>query len=169
MWRIRRNLILLGLGVSLASIWQSGLALGESRVPPVAMLDGPHVLRQSPEHVQAVLGKPERTRAVAPDDFQLPTGGTFRVYRDRGMQVEVDFEREQSTTVVIEFSNLETAPRSYEGALNAINLPVSRQPDVTTRDTREWHDLRGYFIRVVAAYPTHDHIDTIIVSVYPFN
>jgi hypothetical protein len=165
----RRTLVLLAFGFGLVSEAPAASDQGVDAAASTGILDGSCVLRQSPEDLQAVLGQPERTTAVAPDDFQLPAGGTLRVYRERGMRIEVDFDRERSTTVVIGFSNPETAPRTYEDALQALNLPVSRRPDLMTRDTREWHDLRGYFIRVVAAYPTLDHIDAIILSVYPFD
>jgi hypothetical protein len=164
----RRSLVLLALGLSLVSETPTAQAQNVHAAASTAILDGRWVLRQSPEDLQALLGPPERTTAVAPDDFQLPAGGTLRVYRDRGMRIEVDFERERSTTVMIEFSNPEAAPRTYESALQAINLPDGRRPDLITRDTREWHDLRGYFVRVVAAYPSLDHIDGLIMSVYPF-
>lgn len=164
----RRILVLLVVGLAVALEASSTHAAGPIAASLTTVLDGPSVLRQSPEGVQAVLGEPERTTVVEADDFRLPAGGTSRVYRDRGMRVEVDFDRGRSTTAVIGFPDAETAPRSYEGALQAINLPSSRTPDLVTRDAREWHDLRGYFVRVVAAYPALDHIDAIILSVYPF-
>jgi len=34
-------------------------------------------------------------------------------------------------------------------------------------DSREWHNLRGLFVRVIAAYPALDRIETIILSVHP--
>jgi hypothetical protein len=36
------------------------------------------------------------------------------------------------------------------------------------RDSREWANLHGYFVRVIAAYPELDRIDSIILSVAPF-
>jgi hypothetical protein len=84
------------------------------------------------------------------------------------MLVDIDFERERSTTVMIGFPDRAIAPKTYEGALEAVNLPSSPRPDLVTRDSREWHNLRGYFVRVIAAYPRLDSIETIILSVHPF-
>jgi hypothetical protein len=124
-------------------------------------------LRQSPAGIQASFGQPVRSRAVPPGDFRLPAGGTWRVYRERGMRIDVDFERERSTTVMIEFPDRAIAPKTFEEALQSVNLPSGPQPDLVTRYSREWHNLRGYFVRVIAAYPTLDRIETIILSVHP--
>lgn len=69
---------------------------------------------------------------------------------------------------MVGFPDRATAPKTYEGALEAVNLPSSPQPDLVMRDSREWHNLRGYFVRVIAAYPGLDSIETIILSVHPF-
>ena len=62
------------------------------------------------------------------------------------------------------------APRTYEATLEAVNLRPGPRPDVVSRDSQEWHGLGGYyFVRVIAAYPALDHIDTIIVSIYPLS
>ena len=132
------------------------------------ILDGPAVLHQSPAAIQAALGSPMRTRMVPPGDFLLPDGGIWRAYGGRDLRIDVDFQRERSTTVVIEFPDGAIAPRTYEAALEAINLPSSSGPDLVTRDSREWHNLHGYFVRVIASYPARDRIDTIILSVHPF-
>ena len=84
-----------------------------------------------------------------------------------GLRIDVDFERERSTTVMIEFPDRAIAPRTYEAALEAVNLPSGPPPDLVTRDSREWHNLQGYFVRVIAAYPALDRIETIILSVHP--
>ena len=48
----------------------------------------------------------------------------------------------------------------------SISRPV-HAPDLIRRDRREWHNLDGYFVRVIAAYPTLDRIDAIVLSVHP--
>jgi hypothetical protein len=48
-----------------------------------------------------------------------------------------------------------------------VNLPTGLGPDLVRRDGRDWRDLRGYYVRVIAAYPALDRIETIIVSVHP--
>lgn len=73
-----------------------------------------------------------------------------------------------STTVMIEFADHAAAPRTYEEALAAVNLPYDPLPDFATRDSQEWYGLRGYFVRVIATYPALDRIETIMLSVYPF-
>jgi len=133
--------------------------------PPI--LDGPTVLERSPAAIQATLGRPIRTKAVPPGDFHLPEGGTSRVYAGQGTRIDIDFERERSTTVVVAFPDAATAPKTYEAALEAVNLPSGPRPDLISRDRREWHNLDGYFVQVIAAYPTLDHIDAIILSVHP--
>ena len=160
MQRIRGVLVVLAL-----LIIGSGIASAEA--PRPAIVDGAAVLQQSPVEIEASLGQPVRSRAVPPGDFRLPAGGTWRVYRGRGLQIDVDFERERSTTVMIEFPDRAIAPRTYEEALEAVNLPANPPPDRVTRDSREWHNLEGYFVRLIAAYPTLDRIDTIILSVHP--
>ncbi len=160
MLRIRGVLVVLALLVI-----GSGIASAEA--PRAAIVDGAAVLQQSPVEIEASLGQPVRSRAVPPGDFRLPAGGTWRVYRGRGLQIDVDFERERSTTVMIEFPDRAIAPRTYEEALEAVNLPSNPPPDRVTRDSREWHNLEGYFVRLIAAYPTLDRIDTIILSVHP--
>ncbi len=146
----------------------TGLAPGvaSAETPPAAIVDGSAVLRQSPAEIEASLGQPVRSRAVPPGDFRLPAGGTWRVYDGRGMRIDVDFERERSTTVMIEFPDRAIAPRTYEAALEAVNLPSGPPPDRVTRDSREWHNLEGYFVRLIAAYPTLDRIETIILRVH---
>lgn len=131
------------------------------------VLDGPAMLDQSPVEIEASLGAPVRSRTVSAGDFLLPDGGTWRIYRRAGAQIDVDFERERSTTVKIGFPDASIAPRTYEEALEAINLPNGRRPDLVRRDAREWRDLSGYYVRVIAAYPALDRIETIIVSVHP--
>lgn len=69
--------------------------------------------------------------------------------------------------VMIEFPDRAIAPKTYEAALEAVNLPSGPQPDLVTRDSREWLNLRGYFVRVIAACPARDRIETIILSVHP--
>ena len=133
--------------------------------PPI--IDGPTVLERSPAAIQASLGRPIRTKTVPPGDFQLPEGGTLRVYAGHGTRIDVDFEKERSTTVVVAFPDAATAPKTYEAALEAVNLPSGPRPDLVRRDSREWHNLDGYFVKVIAAYPTLDHIDAIILSVHP--
>jgi hypothetical protein len=134
--------------------------------PPI--IDGPTVLERSPAAVQASLGLPVRTRTVARGDFHLPEGGMLRVYTGRGTEIDVDFERERSTTVVVAFPDTDVAPRTYEAALEAINLRPGPPADVVGRDRREWHALEGqYFVRVIAAYPALDRIDAIILSIHP--
>ena len=71
------------------------------------------------------------------------------------------------TPVKIGFQDASIAPRTYEEALAAVNLPNGLRPDLVRRDAREWRDLRGYYVRVIAAYPALDRIETIIVSVHP--
>ena len=164
MLRVRGILTVLTLlGIVLGT--SPGVAPAEA--PRAAIVDGAAVLQQSPVEIEASLGQPVRSRAVPPGDFRLPAGGTSRVYRERGLRIDVDFERERSTMVMIEFPDRAIAPRTYEAALEAVNLPSSPPPDLVTRDSREWHNLQGYFVRVIAAYPTLDRIDTIILSVHP--
>jgi hypothetical protein len=131
------------------------------------IIDGPTVLQRSPAAIQATLGRPIRTKAVPAGDVHLPEGGTSRVYDGHGMRIDIDFEKDRSTTVVIAFPDRTTAPRTYEAALAAVNLPSGPRPDLVRRDRREWHNLEGYFVRVIAAYPTLDHIDAIVLSVHP--
>ena len=131
------------------------------------IIDGPTVLQRSPAAIQATLGRPIRTKAVPAGDVHLPEGGTSRVYDGHGMRIDIDFEKDRSTTVVIAFPDRTTAPRTYEAALAAVNLPSGPRPDLVRRDHREWHNLEGYFVRVIAAYPTLDRIDAIVLSVHP--
>jgi len=131
------------------------------------IIDGPTVLQRSPAAIQATLGRPIRTKAVPAGDVHLPEGGTSRVYDGHGMRIDIDFEKDRSTTVVIAFPDRTTAPRTYEAALAAVNLPSGPRPDLVRRDRREWHNLEGYFVRVIAAYPTLDRIDAIVLSVHP--
>lgn len=138
---------------------------GAGATPPI--IDGPTVLERSPAAIQASLGRPIRTKAVPPGDFRLPEGGTLRVYAGHGTWIDIDFEKERSTTVVIAFPDAAMAPRTYEAALEAVNLPSGPRPDLVRRDRREWHNLDGYFVRVIAAYPALDHIDAIILSIHP--
>jgi hypothetical protein len=142
----------------------AGMPEGAGAAP--AIIDGSTVLQRSPAAIQATLGRPIRTKAVPPGDFLLPEGGTSRVYAGHGAQIAIDFEKERSTTVVIAFPAAARAPRTYEAALEAVNLPSGPRPDLVRRDSREWHDLEGYFVRVIAAYPALDHIDTIILSIH---
>ena len=132
------------------------------------IVDGPAVLEQSPAQIEMSFGQPVRTKAVPPGDFQLPEGGIWRVYRWPGAQLDIDFERGRSTTVMIAFPDRTTAPKSFADALAAVNLPSGTPPDLITRDSREWSNLRGYFVRVIAAYPGFEYIDAIILSVMPF-
>lgn len=134
---------------------------------PAPIIDGPTVLQVSPAAVQAALGRPIRIKAVPSGDVHLPDGGTSRVYAGHGARIDIDFEKDRSTTVVIAFPDGTTAPRSYEAALQAVNLPSGPAPDLIRRDRREWHNLEGYFVRVIAAYPTLDRIDAIVLSVHP--
>ena len=131
------------------------------------IIDGPTVLQRSPAAIQASLGRPIRTKAVPSGDVHLPDGGTSRVYDGDGMRIDIDFEKDRSTTVVIAFPDRTKAPRTYAAALEAVNLPSGPAPDLIRRDRREWHNLEGYFVRVIAAYPTLDHIDAIVLSVHP--
>jgi hypothetical protein len=142
----------------------AGMPEGAGATP---VIDGPTVLQRSPAAIQATLGRPTRTKAVPSGDVHLPDGGTSRVYAGRGMQIDIDFEKERSTTVVIVFPDVTVAPKTYEAALEAVNLPSGPAPDLIRRDRREWHNLDGYFVRVIAAYPALDHIDTIVLSVHP--
>jgi hypothetical protein len=140
--------------------------------PPAAraasiVLDGSAILRQSPVEIEASLGVPVRSRPVSPGDFLLPGGGTSRIYRRAGVQIDIDFERERSTMVTVGFPDASIAPRTYDEALEVVNLPIGLRPDLVTRDARDWRDLRGYYVRVIAAYPALDRIETIIVSVHP--
>jgi hypothetical protein len=139
-----------------------------SATSPLPIVDGPAVLQRSPAEIQMSFGQPVRTKAVPAGDFRLPEGGIWRVYRGAGTRLDIDFERERSTTVMIAFPDRATAPRSYEEALAAVNLPSGPPPDLVMRDSREWSNLRGYFVRVIAAYPELDRIDAIILSVAPF-
>jgi hypothetical protein len=151
---------LLFIGLMAAQPGQAGAT------PPI--IDGPTVLERSPAAIQASLGRPVRTKIVPRGDFHLPEGGTSRVYTGRGTQIDVDFERERSTTVVVAFPDAAVAPRTYEAALEAVNLRPGPPPDVVSRDSREWHGLEGYyFVRVIAAYPALDHINAIILSIHP--
>jgi hypothetical protein len=104
------------------------------------IIDGPTVLQRSPAAIQATLGRPIRTKAVPAGDVYLPEGGTSRAYDGRG---------------------------TYEAALEAVNLPSDARPNLIGRDRREWHNLDGYFVRVIAAYPALDSIDVIVLSVDP--
>lgn len=145
-----------------------GLLVGApDRAGATSIIDGPTVLRQSPAAIQATLGRPIRTKAVPSGDVHLPGGGTSRVYVGHGTRIDIDFEKERSTTVVIAFPDSTMAPRTYEAALEAVNLPSGPAPDLIRRDRREWRNLEGYFVRVIAAYPTLDHIDAIVLSVHP--
>ena len=164
MSRIRGSRVVLGLLVIVLGT-APGVAAAQAPTPseasPAAIVDGAAVLRQTPAEIQASFGQPVRSRAVPPGDFRLPEGGMWRVYRGRGIRIDVDFGRERSTTVMIEFSDLAVAPRTFEEALEAVNLPPGPPPDPVTRDSREWHNLRGNFVRVIAAYPALDRIETI--------
>jgi hypothetical protein len=143
------------------------LAATPERVGATPIVDGPTVLQQSPAAIQASLGRPIRTKAVPPGDVHLPGGGISRVYDGQGTRIDIDYERESSTTVVIVFADATMAPRTYEAALEAVNLSSGARPDLVRRDRREWHNLDGYFVRVIAAYPTLDRIDAIVLSVHP--
>jgi len=150
---------LLFLGLLAATPEQAGAT------PPI--IDAPTVLQRSPATIQATLGRPIRTKTVPAGDFHLPEGGTSRLYAGHGTRIDIDFEKERSTTVVIVFPDAAVAPRTYEAALEAVNLRSGPRPDVIRRDRREWHNLDGYFVRVIAAYPTLDHIDAIVLSIHP--
>ncbi len=150
---------LLFLGLLAATPEQKGAT------PPI--IDAPTVLHRSPATIQATLGRPIRTKTVPPGDFHLPEGGTSRVYAGHGTRIDIDFEKERSTTVVIVFPDAAVAPRTYEAALESVNLRSGPRPDMIRRDRREWHNLHGYFVRVIAAYPTLDHIDAIVLSIHP--
>jgi hypothetical protein len=52
---------------------------------------------------------------------------------------------------MIAFPDRPNAPRSYEETLAAVNLPCGPPPDLVMRDSREWANLRGYFVRMIAA------------------
>lgn len=143
----------------------AGMPTGAGAAP--AIIDGPTVLQRSPAAIQATLGQPIRTKTVPPGDFRLPDGGASHVYAGHGTRIDIDFEKDRSTTVVIAFPDAAIAPRTYEAALEAVNLPAGPRPDLVRRDSREWHNLAGYFVKVIAAYPTLDHIDAIILSVHP--
>lgn len=143
------------------------LAAAPEQAGATPIIDGPTVLQRSPAAVQATLGRPIRTKAVPSGDVHLPDGGTSRVYAGHGTRIDIDFEKERSTTVVIVFPDVTMAPRTYEAALEAVNLPSGPAPDLIRRDRREWHSLEGYFVRVIAAYPSLDHIDAIVLSVHP--
>lgn len=143
------------------------LAATAERAETTPIIDGPTVLQRSPAAIQASLGRPIRTKAVPSGDVHLPDGGTSRVYGGPGTRIDIDFENERSTTVVIVFPDITVAPRTYEAALEAVNLPSGARPDLIRRDHREWHNLDGYFVRVIAAYPALDRIDTIVLSVHP--
>ena len=152
----------------LAELLLLGLLAGTpEQVGTTPIIDGPTVLQRSPAVIQASLGRPIRTKAVPSGDVHLPDGGISRVYAGSGTRIDIDFEKERSTTVVIVFPDATVAPRTYESALEAVNLPSGPRPDLIRRDRREWHNLDGYFVRVIAAYPTLDHIDTIVLSVHP--
>ena len=144
----------------------TAMQYGVGATPPI--IYGPTVLERSPAAIQASLGRPVRTKTVPPGDFRLPDGGMARVYTGRGTQIDVDFVEERSTTVVVAFPDATVAPKTYEAALEAVNLRPGPPPDVVSRDSREWHGLGGYyFVRVIAAYPALDHIDAIILSIHP--
>ena len=143
------------------------LAAMPARTGAAPLIDGPTVLQRSPDAIQATLGRPIRTKAVPAGDVHLPEGGTSRIYDGHGMRIDIDFEKDRSTTVVIAFPDRTTAPRTYEAALEAVNLPSGPAPDLIGRDRREWHNLEGYFVRVIAAYPTLEHIDAIVLSIHP--
>lgn len=131
------------------------------------VIDGAGILQQSPASVQVSLGRPLRVIAVPPGDVHLPEGGISRVYAGNGTRIDIDFEKERSTTVLVAFPDAATAPKTYEAALEAVNLPSGPRAQLVRRDHREWHNLQGYFVRVIAAYPTLDHIDAIILSIHP--
>lgn len=154
---------LLALGLSVTSLPPFAARAASTAI----VLDGPAILHQSPAEIQASLGSPVRSRTVAPGDFLLPDGGTWRMYRTPGARIDVDFERERSTTVTVDFHDTALAPRTYEEALQVVNLPTALTPDLVTRDARDWRDLRGFHVRVIAAYPALDRIEKIIVSVHP--
>jgi hypothetical protein len=63
----------------------------------------------------------------------LPEGGI--IYRGPGAQLDIDFDRERSTTAMIAFPDRSTAPTSHAEALAAVNVPSSRQPDLVMRDS----------------------------------
>ena len=133
MSRVRGILVVLALLVI-----GPGTAPGTASAEPprAAIVDGAAVLQQSPVAIEASLGQPVRSRAVPPGDFRLPAGGTWRAYRERGLRIDVDFERERSTTVMIEFPDRAIAPRTFEEALEAVTLPSGPQPDLVTRDRK---------------------------------
>ena len=79
------------------------------------IVDGPALLQQSPAQIEMSCGQPVRTKAVPPGDFRLPEGGMWRIYRGPGAQLDIDFDRERSTTVMIAFPDRSTAPTSYAG------------------------------------------------------
>lgn len=152
----------------LAELLLLGLLAGApARAGAAPIIDGPTILRQSPAAIQATLGRPLRTKTVPSGDVHLPEGGTSCVYAGHGTRIDIDFEKDRSTTVVIAFADITTAPRTYEAALEAVNLPFGPRPDLVGRDRREWHNLAGYHVRVIAAYPTLDRIDAIVLSVHP--
>jgi hypothetical protein len=150
----------------LAELLLLGLLAGTpDRAGTAPIIDAPTMLQQSPAAIQATLGRPIRTKAVPSGDVHLPAGGISRIYAGHGTRIDIDFEKERSTTVVIVFPDATVAPRTYESALEAVNLPSGPRPDLIRRDRREWHNLEGYSVRVIAAYPTLDHIDAIVLSV----
>ena len=160
-------LLAVELGPAPASAADQAPVATSDKAGRVGIIDGSAVLRQSPADLQALLGQPVRSRRVPPGDFRLPQGGMSRVYRGQGARIDVDFEQERSTTVMIEFRDRSIAPRTYEEALEAVNLPYDPLPDFATHDSQEWHGLQGYFVRVIAASPALERIDTIILSVHP--
>jgi hypothetical protein len=132
----------------------------------VRIVDGSAVLGRTSAGLQTMLGQPVRSRPVPPGDFRLPEGGIWREYRGQGARIDVDFEQDLSTTVMIEFADRPSAPRTYEEALEAVNLPYDPRPDFATRASQEWH-VRGVYVRVVASPPGLERIDRIILSVHP--
>jgi hypothetical protein len=78
-----------------------------------------------------------------------------------------DQARRGTSGSTVDFHDTALAPRTYEEALEVVNLPTALTPDLVARDARDWRDLRGFHVRVIAAYPALDRIEKIIVSVHP--
>ncbi len=152
-----------------ATIMLAGLlttAIPQSGDSPTRLVDAVSLLRQSAAGIQVTLGRPVRTRSVPPGDFQLPKGGYSRLYQRHDATIDVDFASGRSTTVRVSFLDSPVAPKTYKAALEAVGLRSDYPPDLVRRSFHEWQSLDGYVVQVVAT-PGADHIETVVLSVYP--
>lgn len=125
-----------------------------ARLAEAVLIDANFWMGKAPADFDARFGPSAAPRPVG-------QGRESRTYTTPWGTFDAVFEGGKAIELLI-YPQRARRPKSFDGGLNAVNLPTGQRPDSQGTRARTWSNLNGYSVQVTA--PSGQDIESIVVG-----